>query len=694
MSKRPREEEHQSHCAECRKSGGALLCCDACPRSFHLKCIGLSGMPLDDWFCATCVRLKAKESISPSPPQSAPAVQIRADSPADLTASVSTSLVSLASSAQQSSPGHERALLAVQQCGEALRKELEAELSHVASELAAQPTRLAEAQAAVARLQANGAAMLQRSEDLKRLLHNLERIPPAEGQDKAPPALPAPSAGAARPTLMGNAASAAAAAPPAASSAVSGSFGRALSRPGRARTVAVWHTVCMRHCPPPSCPEQPARLRAVVNVLEELAAAHPSLLALVTSTAEVSAKFVAPLVHAPDYVALLERSLPKSWEPPMRLGAANPYAASNGGGLAWSADGERRSTREVKYTGRPFTAGDPTLIRNRAGGGPLALPPHPSSHGKGEAASTHDLDTFLSAESLAAARHASGAVCEAIDHVMRGTCRNAFVAARPPGHHAGVSGVALHAPSQGFCLLNHVAIGARYALRTHPRLARVAIFDFDVHHGNGTQEIFADDPSVLFVSVHVHDISRDPNRAFFPTTGAATAAEGEAMAHGGAEQANGGSSSDSGSGSGGADSGAEGSGEGVGEGVGEGGECGGCSGGGANIVNAPLPRGSKTEAFKSAVLDCLHRLREWGPELILLSAGFDAHSEDPLGGLDADGLALSDEDFGWITDQVQEVAEAVCGGRVVSVLEGGYSPPVLRRCVAAHVRSLMGVKKA
>ena len=289
MSKRPREEEHQSHCAECRKSGGALLCCDACPRSFHLKCIGLSGMPLDDWFCATCVRLKAKESISPSPPQSAPAVQIRADSPADLTASVSTSLVSLASSAQQSSPGHERALLAVQQCGEALRKELEAELSHVASELAAQPTRRAEAQAAVARLQANGAAMLQRSEDLKRLLHNLERIPPAEGQDKAPPALPAPSAGAARPTLMGNAASAAAAAPPAASSAVSGSFGRALSRPGRARTVAVWHTVCMRHCPPPSCPEQPARLRAVVNVLEELAAAHPSLLALVTSTAEVSA---------------------------------------------------------------------------------------------------------------------------------------------------------------------------------------------------------------------------------------------------------------------------------------------------------------------------------------------------------------------------------------------------------------------
>ena len=169
---------------------------------------------------------------------------------------------------------------------------------------------------------------------------------------------------------------------------------------------------------------------------------------------------------------------------------------------------------------------------------------------------------------------------------MRGTCRNAFVAARLPGHHAGVSGVALHAPSQGFCLLNHVAIGARYALRTHPRLARVAIFDFDVHHGNGTQEIFADDPSVLFVSVHVHDISRDPNRAFFPTTGAATAAEGEAMAHGGAEQANGGSSSDSGSGSGGADSGAEGSGEGVGEGVGEGGECGGCSGGGANIVNA------------------------------------------------------------------------------------------------------------
>ena len=257
---------------------------------------------------------------------------------------------------QQSSPGHERALLAVQQCGEALRKELEAELSHVASELAAQP--------ALGRhkLPSPGSRpMALRCFSDRRTSSACCTTSSAflrpRVRDKAPPALPAPSAGAARPTLMGNAASAAAAAPPAASSAVSGSPSGARAQPARPRA----HCRGMAHrlhapLPPPSCPEQPARLRRGGEC--EPAAAHPSLLALVTSTAEVSAKFVAPLVHAPDYVALLERSLPKSWEPPMRLGAANPYAASNGG-LAWSADGERRSTREVSTPAAPSPPATP-----------------------------------------------------------------------------------------------------------------------------------------------------------------------------------------------------------------------------------------------------------------------------------------------------------------------------------------------
>ena len=153
---------------------------------------------------------------------------------------------------------------------------------------------------------------------------------------------------------------------------------------------------------------------------------------------------------------MLERSQPKSWEPPLRLGSGG----ANGSGLVWSADGERRSLRVgsgPRLSPIPRSEPPPELLTHAC-----------------EPCQQADLDTFLSSDSMAAARHAAGAVCEAIDHVMRGTCRNAFVAARPPGHHAGVSGVALGAPSQGFCLINNVAIGCvrlrtqdRDSLRTH-----------------------------------------------------------------------------------------------------------------------------------------------------------------------------------------------------------------------------------
>ena len=237
---------------------------------------------------------------------------------------------------------------------------------------------------------------------------------------------------------------------------------------------------------------------------------------------------------------------------------------------------------------------------------------------------------------------------------MRGTCRNAFVAARPPGHHAGVGGLALDAPSQGFCLLNNIAIGARYALLTHTSLKRIAIFDFDVHHGNGTEEIFAHDDAVLFLSVHVHDAQLP----FFPRTGGGATVDATDDGAGGAAGASNGSVPGH---------------------------------GGGNVINAPLARGAGRAAFKAACTKVLQRLRDFAPELILLSAGFDAHAEDPLGGMDADGLDLHEDDFGELTREIVEAADATCAGRIVSVLEGGYNPAVLRRCVAAHVKALMGV---
>lgn len=424
--------------------------------------------------------------------------------------------------------------------------------------------------------------------------------------------------------------------------------GRSLSRPGRVRTVALWHPVCLRHAPSSSCPEQATRLRAVVAVLEELQTAHPARLAVLTTPREVATKYVCPTVHSHAYVSELTRALPRPWEPPVCLGSARACAnsAGAGSGLVW-ADGERRSTRE--HRGVHATAATPaaTAAAHAAGD---------ACRGAGDAPA-HDLDTFLSAESMSAARHAAGAVCEAVDLVMRGACRNAFVAARPPGHHAGPSGLALGAPSQGFCLLNHVAIGARYALLTQPELARVAIFDFDVHHGNGTQQIVANDPSLLFLSLHVHD----DETPFFPATGGepsrpAAASEGPpraALTQAGTAAGSGG-------------------------------------GGGDNIVNLPLARNAGRQAFRDACSHLLRRMQEWRPQLIVLSAGFDAHADDPLGGVEAGGPALLEEDFGWLTTRIVEVADAVCAGRIVSVLEGGYSPPCLRRCVGAHVTALLG----
>jgi acetoin utilization deacetylase AcuC-like enzyme len=229
-----------------------------------------------------------------------------------------------------------------------------------------------------------------------------------------------------------------------------------------------------------------------------------------------------------------------------------------------------------------------------------------------------DADTPMSPKSFAAIAHCVGGVTMAVDDVMRGAAQNAFVAMRPPGHHAGT------ASPMGFCFFNTAAIAARHALAAHGA-GRVAILDFDVHHGNGTQEIFWSDASVLYASSH--------QMPLFPGTGGRD-------------------------------------------------KCGEHD----NIVNAPLLAGSNGEIFREAMeMALLPRIDAFCPDLIVISAGFDAHRRDPLGGLD-----LGEEDFAWATTRLMEIAGKHAKGRIVSVLEGGYDLEGLARSAAAHVAALMG----
>jgi acetoin utilization deacetylase AcuC-like enzyme len=227
-----------------------------------------------------------------------------------------------------------------------------------------------------------------------------------------------------------------------------------------------------------------------------------------------------------------------------------------------------------------------------------------------------DADTVMSPDSLEAALRAAGAVCAAVDAVLAGDAARAFCAVRPPGHHA------TRTTAMGFCLFNNIAVGAAHAL-AHG-IKRVAIVDFDVHHGNGTQDIFWSEPRVLYASTHQSPL--------YPGTGA---------------------SDETGAG---------------------------------NIVNAPLPPSASSFAFREAcsqiVLPALHRFR---PELVMISAGFDAHYLDPLANLN-----LGNEDFGWITQELVGIAQKYASGRVISSLEGGYSLTALRESTAAHVAALMG----
>ncbi len=227
-----------------------------------------------------------------------------------------------------------------------------------------------------------------------------------------------------------------------------------------------------------------------------------------------------------------------------------------------------------------------------------------------------DADTFLMPHTLAAARRAAGAGVAAVDMVMARNVRNAFCAVRPPGHHAET------ATAMGFCYFNSAVVAARHALEAHG-LERVAIVDFDVHHGNGTQDLVWDDARILYASTH--------QMPLYPGTGAAD----ERGAHG-------------------------------------------------QVVNLPLQAGTGGAAFRAGMLGrVLPAMEAHAPQMIFISAGFDAHARDPLA-----NLQFVEADFAWATEQLCALADRVCGGRIVSTLEGGYDLSALAASVAAHVRVL------
>ena len=224
-----------------------------------------------------------------------------------------------------------------------------------------------------------------------------------------------------------------------------------------------------------------------------------------------------------------------------------------------------------------------------------------------------DPDTVLMRHTVLAARRAAGAAVAATDAVMSGALENAFCAVRPPGHHAG------RAQAMGFCFLNNVAIAARHALEAHG-LDRVAVVDFDVHHGNGTEDILAGDERVLMVGIFQHP--------FYPHTGTDHPA--------------------------------------------------------SNMLNLPVPAYTKGMDVRELIEAMwMPRLEAFRPQMIFISAGFDAHRDDELG-----QLRLNEQDFAWITERVRSVAQRHAGGRIVSMLEGGYHLGALATSVEAHVRVL------
>ena len=235
------------------------------------------------------------------------------------------------------------------------------------------------------------------------------------------------------------------------------------------------------------------------------------------------------------------------------------------------------------------------------------------------AAFLDSMDVGISGDSFDVALLAAGATIELADEVVKGNIRNGFGLLRPPGHHAE------HDMALGFCLFNNVAILARYLQKQHG-VNKVLILDWDVHHGNGTQHTFEEDPSVLYISTHQYP--------YYPGTGAYTET-------------------------------------GIGRGAG-------------SVLNCPMSAGSGDEDYEQAFLNkIIPKIEEFKPEFIIISAGFDAHKDDPLA-----QISLNTNFFGWMTLRLMELADRFCNGRIISVLEGGYNLTTLPHCIEQHLVQL------
>ncbi|EGC39350.1 hypothetical protein DICPUDRAFT_147871 [Dictyostelium purpureum] len=355
------------------------------------------------------------------------------------------------------------------------------------------------------------------------------------------------------------------------------------------KVLAVYHTMCLEHRVPDDHPESPKRLQSVIKAINDFARQSDRLI-IKDDPEDANDKWILT-VHSPEYLKQLDELTEK-----LDSNEIRPLNVNN--------DGAQTGINQFNSNG--------------------------SSNGDCE-----DGDTFISKSSLRAAKRSAGATLYAIDSVMKGNVSSAFVAARPPGHHAGRDGLTQGTSSQGFCLLNHVCIGAKYAQLKY-NLEKIAIIDFDVHHGNGTEEILANDQGFFFLSIHMFE------EGFYPGSGGSNS-----MAMN--DDDNSISINPS-----------------------------------SNVVNIPLDPKSSAHSFLKAFSAIIDKLNDYQPELILISCGFDAHLEDNLA-----SLCLLEENYVEITRQLRKVADRWSKGRLVSILEGGYNINALRQCTIAHLSALV-----
>ncbi|KAF1775127.1 Histone deacetylase domain [Phytophthora cactorum] len=395
-------------------------------------------------------------------------------------------------------------------------------------------------------------------------------------------------------------------------------------------TLVMYHPVFINHQTPKDHPECPERMDRVVNILNTLVKKHQETLKL--ERLAMSPEELCPpettllMVHSPTYLRQLkERSIEAGSQSSSSPTASSPSSRA----LVFESDSGIRD--ETPKRGGRKKYGRPPLV------------------GAFGAASLEqngvELDTFVSSKSWDVARAAAGTVCLAVDRVVRKEYHNAVCLVRPPGHHVGRHGRTQNAPSSGFCLLNNVVIGATHA-RLYPWIRKVAVLDWDIHHGNGTEELLMDDPDAFFASIHLYSSGK-----YFPGTGKS------------------------------------------------------CETG--NRVNVALENtgaGSGSQAFRSALeLKVLPAMRAFQPDIIFISAGFDGHRDDIIGGVAAVNnpnvpAGYVEEDYAWATLEVLKLAAEVCDGRVVSVLEGGYDvrreTNSLAKSVAAHVAAISAYEAA